>query len=220
MILLGTNIKLQVRTYINGTLYSILSLPSMKQSARSRGLDELLQSVAGRSDETFGRQLSYVMEQLLDEEGLRGVASDEENDEDISERAWDPQLFEDENDDIMFLESENGSYSIIQGQFCSQQHSYSHTCTLFTDFEPEEDYLCSRYGMLPLTQRPSPELSPLRYSHQNCSVASEPLELSQIGKHSRSQNSPLPGLPLNRPVTPKLVPSSTHQSIEQAHLFR
>lgn len=100
--------KLQVRTYINGTLYSILAIPLMRQSARSRGLQELLQSIAARSDETFSRQISYVMEQLMDEANSQGPVSDEEKDEDVSDRAWDPQLFEDENDDIMLLESENG----------------------------------------------------------------------------------------------------------------
>lgn len=93
---------------MNGTLYSLLGLSSIRHCARSRGLDELLRSVAARSGETFARQINYIMEQLMDDNISEPVQSDEDIDDETNERGWDPQVFQDENDDIALMNSENG----------------------------------------------------------------------------------------------------------------
>lgn len=54
----------QVRTYINGTLYSIMSLPSIRADARSLGMAETISSLMKRSQGQSESQLSYIFEQL------------------------------------------------------------------------------------------------------------------------------------------------------------
>ena len=55
---------LQVRTYVNGTLYSVLVRASLKERAQELGLAESLDALIEHSDETFARQISYILEQL------------------------------------------------------------------------------------------------------------------------------------------------------------
>ena len=54
----------QVRTYVNGTLYSVLVRASLKARAQELGLAEALDALIEQSDETFARQISYILEQL------------------------------------------------------------------------------------------------------------------------------------------------------------
>lgn len=54
----------QVRTYVNGTLYSVLSRPKMKERALQSGTDTALSMLMEHSDDLFKRQLQYILEQL------------------------------------------------------------------------------------------------------------------------------------------------------------
>ena len=56
--------SMQVRTYINGTLYSILVKATLKARAEEIGLPEQLKLQMGHSDETFARQINYILEQI------------------------------------------------------------------------------------------------------------------------------------------------------------
>ena len=50
--------SLQVRTYVNGTLYSVLVRASLKARAQELGLAQSLDALIEHSDETFARQIS------------------------------------------------------------------------------------------------------------------------------------------------------------------
>ena len=49
--------NMQVRTHVNGTLYSILTRKSLKDLANQLGMGEMLQYVMQNSDEQFQRQI-------------------------------------------------------------------------------------------------------------------------------------------------------------------
>ena len=53
-----------VRTYINGTLYSILTKDTFKQKAREMGFESLLEKLYQDSDEAFRNQIFYILEQM------------------------------------------------------------------------------------------------------------------------------------------------------------
>jgi len=71
----------QVRTYVNGTLYSVLTRPALKEKARAMGMEEILQCAMDHADETFARQIQYILEQLLSDE----VEEEADEDEDEGE---------------------------------------------------------------------------------------------------------------------------------------
>lgn len=51
----------QVRTFVNGTLYSLLSRPKIRAAAREMDLPALLRAVAKRADATCARQIGHVL---------------------------------------------------------------------------------------------------------------------------------------------------------------
>ncbi len=70
--------NLQVRTYINGTLYSLLTRPQIKEQARAYGLGDMLKHMIANVDEQIGRQLNYIMTQLDTEQTEDCVSDDNE----------------------------------------------------------------------------------------------------------------------------------------------
>merc|ERR1712176_116989 len=58
----------QIRTHINGTLYSLLSLPSFRAHAKHAGLEGVLRSIHSHAvsvgDDLSARQVEYLLEQL------------------------------------------------------------------------------------------------------------------------------------------------------------
>jgi hypothetical protein len=53
-----------VRTYVNGTLYSIFTRKKLREEAKELGMPEVLQYLMEQSDEQFKRQIQYILEQL------------------------------------------------------------------------------------------------------------------------------------------------------------
>lgn len=78
----------QIRTHINGTLYSLLSVPSFRASARRAGLEAILRTLYSQAmsigDEVSRRQIEYLLEQMnpQDPRNAEGSESGEEDDDD------------------------------------------------------------------------------------------------------------------------------------------
>lgn len=53
-----------MRTYVNGTLYSIFTRKKLREEAKELGMPEVLQYLMEQSDEQFKRQIQYILEQL------------------------------------------------------------------------------------------------------------------------------------------------------------
>ena len=86
--------NLQVRTHVNGTLYSILTRPSLKQVANQMGMQEMLEYLMQNSDEQFQRQIQYILNQLQAEgveDEREEEVEDEEEDEDENSEDFDGQ---------------------------------------------------------------------------------------------------------------------------------
>ena len=63
------NTSTQIKTYINGTLYSILTRKILKEEAKvfvyqRNRLSEILNEIRLSSDATIARQVNYVLEQI------------------------------------------------------------------------------------------------------------------------------------------------------------
>lgn len=54
----------QVRTYINGTLYSVLSRKAIREYCRSLKINERLSAIQSKSEEHFQRQIDHILQQL------------------------------------------------------------------------------------------------------------------------------------------------------------
>lgn len=82
----------QVRTYINGTLYSILTRKSLKDAAGKLGIEKKLKAIRSKSEENIKRQINFILEQLKQEEN---ECPTDETEEEIEE----PVENESEDDD-------------------------------------------------------------------------------------------------------------------------
>eukprot|EP00727_Mastigamoeba_balamuthi_P004069 m51a1_g1366 hypothetical protein (743) ;mRNA; f:404865-407904 len=85
----------QVRLYTNGSLFSILQRPSVREAAREKKLDKTLQAAAKSStDPNFSKQIEFIIQKLdSDEEEV----DDDEDEEDDPEPEDDEESVGDED---------------------------------------------------------------------------------------------------------------------------
>ncbi len=112
--------NLQVRTYVNGTLYSIFTRKKLREEAKELGMFEVLQYLMTQSDDQFKRQIQYILDQLNTQgegnqnEELEGTQSGAGNPDEDEEEDFDEE--EDEEDDEEeedIVEEEDGEFNDI-----------------------------------------------------------------------------------------------------------
>lgn len=112
----------QIRTYVNGTLYSLFSRASLKEEAKALGMDSFLSELMKTSDQQYQRQIQYILKQLIvpEEEQDRedsDTMSNEEEDNDEDRDTDEEDEYEDESclieEDYQILLSERGEDFLI-----------------------------------------------------------------------------------------------------------
>jgi len=96
----------QVRTYVNGTLYSILTRKKLKERAIELKMDEKLATLKENCDEHFKRQIQYILDQL-NYESTDDCLSDD-NDDEVEDRD------EEDNDLDEFIAEDEDMDDLIQ----------------------------------------------------------------------------------------------------------
>ena len=74
----------QVRHYVNGTIYSLLSRVAIREKAREMRLDEVLSKIMGRASGEFQRQAKFILD-LIISSGGEAESDDEDEDEEDEE---------------------------------------------------------------------------------------------------------------------------------------
>lgn len=76
----------EIQPYVNGALYSILSIPSIREEARAMGMEDILRCFIKEGNAEMIRQIEFIIKQLNSEDLLDGVLeSDDDEDEDDEE---------------------------------------------------------------------------------------------------------------------------------------
>ncbi|XP_023049649.2 lisH domain-containing protein ARMC9 isoform X2 [Piliocolobus tephrosceles] len=76
----------EIQPYVNGALYSILSVPSIREEARAMGMEDILRCFIKEGNAEMIRQIEFIIKQLNSEELPDGVLdSDDDEDEDDDE---------------------------------------------------------------------------------------------------------------------------------------
>ncbi|NWT77844.1 ARMC9 protein, partial [Lanius ludovicianus] len=92
--------NLKIQSYVNGALYSILAIPSVREEAKEMGMEEILRCFIKERNEEMVRQIEYVIKQLNSEEPFNdSIVSDDEEEEEYVEDDRDilePDLDKDE----------------------------------------------------------------------------------------------------------------------------
>ncbi|XP_024909829.1 lisH domain-containing protein ARMC9 isoform X3 [Cynoglossus semilaevis] len=71
----------EIRPYVNGALYSILCIPSVRQEAKEMSVEEILRCYSKEGNPDLKRQIEFIIKQLNSAEE-EGPESDDEEDED------------------------------------------------------------------------------------------------------------------------------------------
>jgi hypothetical protein len=177
--------SLQVRTYVNGTLYSILVKGSLKARAEEIGLPDSLKLLIEHSDETFARQINYILEQISKEEEEEEEAqSDDEGGEgeEEEEEAEDEGTEADDEEVDVFAEA-NLNLEVSGGM-------------------SGEELLCSRYVQTDVAeaQHEANQLeASMRVEDDRRAAAAASGKPSDMAARRRHH----PDEPLQRPATPR-----------------
>ncbi|NXY53783.1 ARMC9 protein, partial [Callaeas wilsoni] len=74
--------NLKIQSYVNGALYSILAIPSVREEAKEMGMEEILRCFIKERNEEMVRQIEFVIKQLNSEEPFNdSIVSDDEEEE-------------------------------------------------------------------------------------------------------------------------------------------
>ncbi|XP_060073653.1 lisH domain-containing protein ARMC9-like [Ylistrum balloti] len=75
----------EIRPYVNGALYSILAIPSIREEAKAMGMEEILRCFIKEDQPDMNRQIEFIIKQLNSTETVDEYASDDEDEEEEEE---------------------------------------------------------------------------------------------------------------------------------------
>ncbi len=121
MITYINNDSLQVRTCINGTLYSLLKRRKLKQEARMVGLEEVLREQLENPNEQMKKQIQYILNKLNEDKEEEENEDEEFEDEgyaDEEDEFNDDEYVEEDslNEDQLEVHNQEMNKFLIQGE--------------------------------------------------------------------------------------------------------
>ncbi|KAJ3099127.1 LisH domain-containing protein armc9 [Phlyctochytrium planicorne] len=165
----------QILTYVNGTLYSLLAEPDIRECAREMRFDEILGQTDGGIDEGVHGQIEFVLEQL---------ASDEQPDNDTFSEDGEEEDQEEEDDDDEPLDEEG----------------YETIFELLPNESIKEALLISRYGP---SRPPASTVQPQRRGGGMAYAdTDDELRTMRLDKGKAREEMRRPKTPQSRPITP------------------
>ncbi|XP_029788730.1 lisH domain-containing protein ARMC9 [Suricata suricatta] len=94
----------EIQPYVNGALYSILSIPSIREEARAMGMEDILRCFIKEGNAEMVRQIEFIIKQLNSEEQVDGVLESDDDEE------------EDDEEDHDIMEADLDKDELIQPQ--------------------------------------------------------------------------------------------------------
>ncbi|XP_050758608.1 lisH domain-containing protein ARMC9 isoform X3 [Gymnogyps californianus] len=94
----------EIQPYVNGALYSILAIPSVREEARAMGMEEILRCFIKEGNAEMIRQIEFIIKQLNSEPLNDSIVSDDEEEE------------EDEEEDHDIMEADLDKDEVLQPQ--------------------------------------------------------------------------------------------------------
>ncbi|XP_029987346.1 lisH domain-containing protein ARMC9 isoform X2 [Sphaeramia orbicularis] len=87
----------EIRSYVNGALYSILCIPSVRQEAKEMSVEEILRCYSKEENPDLNRQIEFIIKQLNSAEEEGPESDDEEEDDDNDEDLMETDLDKEED---------------------------------------------------------------------------------------------------------------------------
>ncbi|KAG3275493.1 armadillo repeat containing 9, transcript variant X1 [Ictidomys tridecemlineatus] len=91
----------EIQPYVNGALYSILSIPSIREEARAMGMEDILRCFIKEGNAEMIRQIEFIIKQLNSEELLDGVLESDDDEDDDDEEDHDTMEADLDKDELI-----------------------------------------------------------------------------------------------------------------------
>uniref|UniRef100_A0A6I8SKE1 LisH domain-containing protein ARMC9 n=1 Tax=Xenopus tropicalis TaxID=8364 RepID=A0A6I8SKE1_XENTR len=96
----------EIRSYVNGALYSILAVPSIREEARSMGMEEILRWYIREGNTDMNCHIEFIIKQLNSEDKFdESIESDDEEEEKDDEEDEDALEADLDKDEIIYAQS-------------------------------------------------------------------------------------------------------------------
>ncbi|XP_048780647.2 lisH domain-containing protein ARMC9-like isoform X2 [Ostrea edulis] len=96
----------EIRPYVNGALYSILAIPSIREEAKAMGMEEILRCFIKDDQPDMNRQIEFIIKQLNSVETVDEYESDDEEDDEEEEDQDAMELDLDKDEEIQIDDSD------------------------------------------------------------------------------------------------------------------
>ncbi|XP_064610280.1 lisH domain-containing protein ARMC9-like isoform X2 [Liolophura sinensis] len=115
----------EIRPYVNGALYSILAIPSIREEAKAMGMEEILKCFIKDDQPDMNRQIEFIIKQLNSEEQVDDAESDDEE-EDEDEEDQDAMEADLDKDELLVAQpGELSGEKLLTTEFISQSHGHT-----------------------------------------------------------------------------------------------
>ncbi|XP_045650092.1 lisH domain-containing protein ARMC9 isoform X2 [Ursus americanus] len=91
----------EIQPYVNGALYSILSIPSIREEARAMGMEDILRCFIKEGNAEMVRQIEFIIKQLNSEELPDGVLESDDDEEEDDEEDHDTMEADLDKDELI-----------------------------------------------------------------------------------------------------------------------
>ncbi|XP_038076585.1 lisH domain-containing protein ARMC9-like [Patiria miniata] len=98
----------EIRPYVNGTLYSILSVPEIREEAKAMGMEETLKCFIKDDTPEMNRQIHFIIKQLNTDVISEDAESDDEEEEEDGEEDQDQDAMEADLDKAEAIKAKPG----------------------------------------------------------------------------------------------------------------
>uniref|UniRef100_A0A7S2QUJ5 LisH domain-containing protein n=1 Tax=Chlamydomonas chlamydogama TaxID=225041 RepID=A0A7S2QUJ5_9CHLO len=191
----------QIRTYVNGTLYSVFERGVMREAARQRGYPDMLAAVSSTAPEIFAGQIEYIMRQLDTDNSGCGEGDGGESEDAAGE---DGDLYYDDDDAMVDVQLADESSAHVPGAVQGEALLCSAYLAATDDAVQQADMM---RASLAGTAKSGLVVMDTRSSLGNTSVLTGSVIFSTAASMALPNGSmQLPGnslaAPLNRPTTP------------------
>ncbi|XP_022090027.1 lisH domain-containing protein ARMC9-like isoform X3 [Acanthaster planci] len=197
----------EIRPYVNGTLYSILSVQEIREEAKAMGMEETLKCFIKEDTPEMNRQIHFIIKQLNTDVVTEDVESDDEEEEEEGEEDQDQDAMEADLDKAEAIKAKPGELAgekLLSTEYLGMLTNAQYLCLSEDKGAAMDEKPFSR----PESERQSATTSVQR------SAASERHSAVDV---SDGQNIPVAGSKSNEQVVRPPTRSGSHSS-QHSHL--
>ncbi|XP_052213977.1 lisH domain-containing protein ARMC9-like isoform X2 [Dreissena polymorpha] len=199
----------EIRPYVNGALYSILAISTLREEAKAMGMEEILRCFIKEDQPDMNRQIEFIIKQLNSTEMVDEYESDDEDDDEDEEDQDAMEVDLDKDEIIRASGDEQVGEKLLQEYVAGVKHKKRHTDSVMSQDGPLQRPVTPGHrraaadGSRPASQatgRPDPGVKDITVRPPTRSGSRPGTQESEVRNSSRPQSAKSSG-----GTTPKVI---------------